>query len=251
MHSYWDTLFVLRGLEDAAYVAEVLGKEERMAFAQFRDTFRANLLASIEETRRVHKIDYIPGSVELGDFDATSTTIALSPVRANLDRDVVQATFERYYAESMKRIGSTAWDGYTPYELRTIGSFVRLGWRDRAQQMLAFFLDDLRPAAWNQWAEVVYRDPATPKFIGDMPHTWVGSDFIRSLLDMFAYEEDENTLIVGAGVPREWTRGTGVVLRGLRTQRGIVDLTMREVDGVVQVEVGGSANYPRVVVKAP
>lgn len=251
MHSYWDTLFVLRGLEDAAFLAEVLGAEERAAYARFRDTFRTNLLASIEETRRVHGIDYIPGSVELGDFDATSTTIALSPVRASLDRDALHATFERYYAESMKRIGSTSWEGYTPYETRTIGSFVRLGWRDRAQQMLAFFLGDLRPAAWNQWAEVVYRDPATPKFIGDMPHTWVGSDFIRSVLDMFAYEEDENTLVVGAGVPREWTRGTGVVLRGLRTQRGIVDLTMREVDGVVQVQVGGSANYPRVVVKAP
>lgn len=64
----------------------------------------------------------------------------------------------------------------------------------------------------------------------------VGSDFIRSVLDMFAYEEDDDTLIVGAGVPRKWTRGTGVVLRGLPTQRGIVDLTMRRC-GVVRVEV--------------
>ena len=39
-----------------------------------------------------------------------------------------------------------------------------------------------RPAAWNQWPEVVHRDSLAPKFLGDLPHTWVGSDFVRSLL---------------------------------------------------------------------
>lgn len=254
MHSYWDDFFTLRGLADATFLAEVLGKGERAAYTRLTDTFRTNLLASIAATQRMHKIDYIPGCVELGDFDATSTTIALSPggELAHLDRGSVIATFERYYRESMTRRTSSTWEAYTPYETRSIGAFVRLGWRERAHEMLTFFLRDLRPAAWNQWAEVVFREPATPKFIGDMPHTWVGSDFIRSVLDMFAYEDDGGVLVVGAGVPVEWTRGSGVVLRGLRTHYGTLDLTMRRDPDGLRIELGGTARPPGgVILRAP
>jgi hypothetical protein len=67
-----------------------------------------------------------------------------------------------------------------------VGSFVRLGWRDRAQDLTRWFMADRRPAAWNQWAEVVGRDARQPRFVGDMPHGWVASDFIRAALDLFA-----------------------------------------------------------------
>jgi len=43
------------------------------------DTFRENLYNSIRLAMKNRKIDYIPGCAELGDFDATSTTIALTP----------------------------------------------------------------------------------------------------------------------------------------------------------------------------
>lgn len=255
MHSYWDDFFTLRGLEDASFIAEVLGKTgESSRYKQMAKTFRTNLLASIAASQKTHGIDYIPGSVELGDFDATSTTIALTPggELAYLDRHSVDATFERYYSESMKRRDTSTWDAYTPYETRAIGSFVRLGSRERAHDLLAFFLQHLRPLAWNQWAEVVYRDPSTPKFIGDMPHTWVGSDFIRSVLDMFAYEDDGGVLVIGAGVPEEWMVGSGVVLRGLRTHYGTLDLSMRRNAGGLTIELGGTARPPGgVILRAP
>ena len=57
-------------------------------------------------------------------------------------------------------------------------------------------------AGWNHWAEVVWRDPRTPRFIGDMPHTWVGSDFIRAARSLFVYErEADQALVIGAGIP--------------------------------------------------
>jgi len=66
---------------------------------------------------------------------------------------------------------------------------------------------DRRPEGWNHWAEVVWRDASTPNFIGDMPHTWVGSDFLRSVRSMFVYErERDNALVVGAGIPESWVR---------------------------------------------
>ena len=60
---------------------------------------------------------------------------------------------------------------------------------------------DRRPAAWNQWAEVVGRDPRKTRFVGDMPHGWIASDFIRAALDLFAYERDtDNALVLAAGL---------------------------------------------------
>ena len=85
---------------------------------------------------------------------------------------------------------------------RVAGSFVRLGWRERTHELFDYFVRDQRPAGWNQWAEVVGREPRRPRFIGDMPHAWIASDYIRSVLDMFAYERpDEKALVLAAGIP--------------------------------------------------
>ncbi|HEX6039226.1 discoidin domain-containing protein, partial [Longimicrobium sp.] len=206
MHSYWDDFFVLKGLDDAVYVADVLGRTaDRARFAAIRDGFRGDLRASIDASMAMHGIDFIPGSVELGDFDATSTTVGVNPLGGLgwLPQRALENTFERYYHESIRaRLDGAAWDGYTPYEWRTVGTFVRLGWKARAHEAIGLFFGHQRPRAWNHWAEVVFRDSTSPRFIGDMPHTWVGSDFIRSALDLFAYERTaDSALVVGAGVP--------------------------------------------------
>ena len=50
--------------------------------------------------------------------------------------------------------------------------------------------------------------PAAPKFIGDMPHTWVGSGFVEAVRDLFAYErEDDRALVLAAGIPAELAGG--------------------------------------------
>src|SRR5262249_37236529 len=146
-----------------------------------------DLYASIPRSMASHEIDYIPGSVELGDYDPTSTAIALVPggEAANLPAPAVARTFERYYADFEKRRrGEIEWDAYTPYELRNASALLRIGERQRALEILNYFLADQRPAAWNQWQEVTWRDAAAPRFIGDMPHTWVGASFIRSARDL-------------------------------------------------------------------
>jgi hypothetical protein len=190
-------------------------------------------------------VRYIPGAADLGDFDPTSTTIALAPGRdgPHLPRDLLLATFERYWAESSaRRGGSRPWDAYTPYELRSIGTFVRLGWRARAQEMLAFFMGHRRPAAWNQWAEVVGRDPREPRFIGDMPHAWVASDYIRSALDLFAYaREADQVMVLAAGVPAAWFDGTGFAVKDLRTAHGRLSYAVTRSGSRVIVRVSGQA----------
>ena len=258
MHSYWDDFFTLRGLKDAAAMALVLGHhEEAVAFAAMRDEFRRELLASLALAMERHRIDYLPGAADLGDFDATSTTIALSPVgeEANLPRSALERTFERYWDHVVGRQnGKTVWEAYTPYELRTVGAMLRLGWKDRALTLLDLLLLDREPPEWNLWPEVVWRDRHAPKFIGDAPHTWVGSDFLRSAADLFAFErEADSALVVGAGLAEAWLEGSGVEVRGLRTWWGPISYTARaDGDGVrVRIEAGLRMPPGGIVVKAP
>lgn len=231
MHSYWDDFWALKGYDDAAVLADALGQGEQASrFRASRDQFRGDLHASIAAAVKEKKIDFIPGSAELGDFDATSTTIALSPggEQARLPKALVDATFEKYWkAFVARRDGAVAWKDYTPYELRTIASFVRLGWRDRVGDLIAFFFADRRPAAWNQWAEVVGRDPREPRFVGDMPHAWIASDYVRSALDLFAYDRDaDGAMVLAAGVQSSWLSGKGIAIHDLRTPYGRLGYTL-------------------------
>jgi hypothetical protein len=243
MHSYWDDFFALRGLKDATWLAEQLGERSAAAhFAIVRDEFARDFHASIRNAIALHHIDFIPGSADLGDFDPTSTTIGIEPGGdlANLPRDAVMHEFTRAWNESLARMeGRSEWKDYTPYELRQVGTFVRLGWRDRAQQLLQFFLDDRRPPGWNQWAEVVAQDYRAPTYLGDIPHLWVGSDFARSFIDMLAYErEEDDALVLGAGIPDSWL-DRGVHVRELRTIYGPLSFSAQRKDGRVMVTISG------------
>ena len=257
MHSYWDDFFALRGFKDAAEIAHVLLKPEAVGYAAIRDEFRRDFYASIQLSMAQHLIDYIPGAAELGDFDATSTTIAINPADelAHLPQPALNRTFDKYYENFVaRRDGKIAWDAYTPYEHRVTGTFVRLGNKARAHELLDFFFLGQRPTEWHQWAEVVYHDPRTPKFIGDMPHTWVGSDYIRSVLDMFAYErESDSSLVIGAGIPVSWvSQKPGVEVRSLSTHYGRLSYTMRATPGAVQLQIDG-VRVPKggLVIRSP
>ena len=234
-YSLWDDFWALRGYRDAAEIARLLGKPEAAMIAASRDQFSGDLYSAILAARDHWKVDFIPGATSLGDFDATSTTIALDPgnEQARLDPTMLYATFERYWRESKERAaGTRKWDAYTPYEARTIGSFVRLGWRDRIDGLMDFFMADRRPAAWNQWAEVVGRDPREIRFIGDMPHAWVASDFVRGALDMFAWDRcDDGALVLGGGLSGAWLAGEGSAIEGLATPYGKLDFAMRGIRG--------------------
>jgi hypothetical protein len=225
VHSYWDDFWALRGYKDAADMAAVLGDTiAAQRLASQRDEFRHDLYASLDASTRAHGINYLPGAVELGDFDPTSSTIALTPggEQQHIPPALLQSTYEKYWDFfRARRDGSKAWEDYTPYELRNVSAFIRLGWRERAAELLDYFYADQRPRAWNQWAEVVGRDARQPRFLGDIPHGWISSDYIRAALDSFAYErEADHALLLGEGVPTAWLPGAGIGLHGLRTPYG-------------------------------
>lgn len=233
-YSYWDDFWALEGFRSGAMLASAVADGPAAARWRGREAeLRADIVASVSAADRQFGIDFVPGAADRGDFDATSTTVGLAPGdgAASLDPRIVRNTFERQWANFVARRGSgKPWVDYTPYELRNVGAFVRLGWRDRANQLLSFYLADRRPAEWNGWAEVVGRLPREHRFIGDMPHAWISSDYIRSALDLFYYERTaDGALVLAAGLPPAWLEGPGVKVAGIATPYGALGYSLRRI----------------------
>jgi hypothetical protein len=248
--SYWDNFWGLLGYRDAIEIANALGETAAAArFEAARAEFLTDVTASITGTAMHHRIDWIAGAADRGDFDATSTTIGLSPggLQAGLPQGLLLRTFEKYWENfTARQANRTAWRDYTPYEVRTVGAFVRLGQRGRAMAALDFFFADRRPKAWNGWAEVVGRDLREPRFIGDMPHAWISSDYIRSALDLFVYERDtDQALVLAAGLPMGWIdSATGVGVRDVRTPHGALTYGLRRRAGVTVLTLSPGVTPP-------
>ncbi|MBK7632318.1 MAG: discoidin domain-containing protein [Ignavibacteriales bacterium] len=250
MHSYWDDFFTMKGLKDATEIQRVLGeKESYERIKKVRDTFKKNLYSSLNLAMKTRKIDYIPGCVELGDFDATSTTIALTPCNefSNLPKPQVYNTFNKYYEFfKNRRDGKIDWINYTPYENRLIGSFIQLDQPETSHELISFFLNDQRPKGWNHWAEVVWKDYRTPKFIGDMPHTWVGSDFINAIRSMFVYEnEADESLVLASALYQDWIDSpTGMSIENLPTYYGELSYSIIKENEKYIFSIFGDVNIP-------
>jgi hypothetical protein len=249
-YSNWDNFWGLLGYRDAVFIARRLGDTAAAdRYEVARQQFLTDVLASIEATAAHHGIDWIAGAADRGDFDATSTTIGLSPggLQNQLPQTLLANTFDRYWSNFQARAANrAAWRDYTPYELRNVGALVRLGQRERALEALDFFFADRRPQAWNGWAEVVGRDLREPRFIGDMPHAWISSDYIRSALDLFVYERDgDRALVLGAGVPLRWIDSpTGIGVRDVQTPYGSLSYSLRHRAGATVLTLSGAARPP-------
>jgi hypothetical protein len=259
VHAYWDDFWALRGFRDAAAMAEILGDgAEAERLARVRDRFSEDLRSSLRAAIARHRIDYVPGSVELGDFDPAATSVALSPLDelAVLPRPEINRTFDKYMAGFRQRCsGAVEWSNYSAYEIRIIGALVRLGRREEALELTRFMLDDRRIPAWNQWPEISWRDPRSPSFLGDLPHAWISAEYILAIRSLFAYErEEDDSLVVAAGVDPAWLKeGFTVEVGCLPTHHGSLSYRMRledaetlriSLDGDLEVPGGGLVLQP-------
>ena len=259
MHSYWDDFFVLKGLKDAVFIAELLNKKvESDEYKKLRDEFRENLYNSISLAMKNKNINYIPGCAELGDFDATSTTIAVYPCNElkYLPKPALKNTFDKYFDNFEKRLNpDDNWVNYTPYEIRAAGTFIFLNEINRAYDLLDYFIKDQRPLGWNHWAEVVWENPDTSMYIGDMPHTWVGSAFIDAVRALFVYEnENDSSLTLGTGIKQEWLNSpNGISFENFPTYYGTISYSMKKNDNQVVVEFNNqlSPACKELIIKSP
>jgi hypothetical protein len=259
-HAYWDDFWALRGLKDALSMAETLGHRDQVhRLTAFRDSFCDSLYASLNATIQDHNLEFLPGSVELADYDPSASAIAIAPVDElhHLPQVAVKQTFDTYLARFRERAhGAIPWNNYSAYEMRIIGALVRLGRRQDVHELLDFFLADRRILPWNQWPEISWHDPKSPSFIGDMPHSWISAEYILSIRSLFAYErEADQALVIAAGIHGNWLADSGeVVVKDLPTYYGKLSYTLQMAwPDTLRLSVNGDLTLPpgRIVVKPP
>ena len=251
VHSYWDDLFARQGLRDAVFLAELVGDAGRAAaWGRVRDAFEPDLLASYAAAMKLHGIPHLPGSVELGDFDPTATAVAfeLGGEAHDFPEAALRATFARYLAEVAERKrGVMRRDAFAPYELRIAGALVRMGDRDGAWDVLALNLAGRRPLPWRQWPEIVWTDETKGQWLGDLPHSWIGSTFLHAVRSALVYERaSDQALVLAAGVPEAWLAGGEPVrLARLSTWWGPLDYELIRTDQrTLRMRVGGGLRMP-------
>jgi hypothetical protein len=170
----------------------------------------------------------------------------------NLPKPQVYNTLDKYYEFfENRRDGKIDWVNYTPYENRLIGSFIYLDEPERAHELIKFFLNDQRPQGWNHWAEVVWKDYRTPKYIGDMPHTWCGSDFINAVRSMFVYENEyDSSIVLAAALYKDWIDSPdGMSVENLPTYYGELSYSIRKETDEYHFSIYGDVNLPKGGIK--
>ncbi|MFH0878943.1 MAG: hypothetical protein V2A34_04450, partial [Lentisphaerota bacterium] len=247
-HSYWDDFWALKGWADAAFLAEALGHTGELDRIRLEQSeLGPAVTRSIQRAMSRYHIDFIPGCAELGDFDPTSTAIALTACgqAGLLPPEALRASFDKYWSDVMKR-KEPGWRGsYSPYELRNIHAFQLLGQSDRAFELMNFLLGVRRPEGWRQWPEAVYEPPRQGSYIGDMPHTWAACGLVESLRAMLLDEQDDR-LIIGTGIPMAWIQSPNtVIITNAPTYWGELSCTIQEREGIMEVSLSGTARPPK------
>ncbi len=258
VHAYWDDFWAVRALGDAAFLATARGDTAEAArLTALRDDFRVDVRDSLAHTIATRNIAYVPGSVEWADFDptATSNAVALLGETALMPRAVLDATFAEYVKGFRRRVRNEIdWANYTAYEVRIVGALVCLGERASAAELAELLLDDRRPAPWNQWPEISWRNPRSPGHIGDVPHAWIAAEYVLAVRTMLAYERmADEALVLAAGVPSAWLDGGDTVaVDGLATYWGTLGFTLRRIDAAtLAVDLRGDVAPPGGIVLRP
>ncbi|MDR4492913.1 MAG: discoidin domain-containing protein [Hyphomicrobiaceae bacterium] len=235
VHSYWDDFWAIRGWADGSEMAEILGREYLAGWAKTEGkNFSNSVKESIEKTIAWKSLDYIPVDADRGTPDPTSIAIALFPTEARhvLPADILDRTFRDYYRMVKDRDAWTEPYAYAPYELRNILALTTLGFRLEAFELHEILFRGRRPATWNQFAEVVHSDSRKGAYIGDMPHTWVGSDYVNAVRGLILMEEDEKKILnLLFGTPREWLVEDGIALTDYPTHFGTLTMQANWEDG--------------------
>jgi hypothetical protein len=239
-HSYWDDYWALKGWHDGAWLAGALGDEKTAAWAREQYALlRTSVAASIRATMAWKGADFVPASADLADSDPTSVSIALDPTGSKdvLPADALDTTFARYLADVRSREKPEALYAYTPYEIRNVLTYVHLDQPKVADELLRGFVAHRRPLEWHVLAEVVHSRLRYPGYMGDMPHTWIGSEYVRAIFGMLMREADDGLYLL-PGVPPAWVAGEGLKLDKLPTAYGTLTMSARQQGKTLTVKLG-------------
>src|SRR3954471_3196190 len=229
---YWDDLWGLAGLYEAARLAERLGAAEVVELWAAFDSLKADTTASISWVLQQQRAEgqwetYVPSGPG-GDRGLLSTIIGgvayVHPTHlyygAKLGPEVDEAfrltldTIWSHFVDGGFR-HDTSWQAYGPYlTLQLAHAFLRLGDLDRMDALLGWAIGNAAYArvsryegsgeqwqvttgTWNeQHAYPVSNDftalPFRVWYMGDMPHGWAAAEFMLLLREILFFEAGED-----------------------------------------------------------
>ncbi len=243
-HSYWDDYWALKGWHDGAWLARQWQVNDLAAWAADQGTaLRDSMAASIRATINWRHIDYLPASADFADPDPSSVSIAVDTTGQQelLPENALHTTFTRYLEDVRKRALPGAHYTYSPYEFRNVLTFVHLDEPLLAQELLNRLRADRRPAGWQVFAEVVRSPMRSVYYLGDMPHTWVGAEYVDAVVGMLMHEEG-GRLDLLPGVPPDWVTGKGLSVDRMPTAFGELSMSAQQDDGSLRIKLSPTLN---------
>jgi hypothetical protein len=224
-HHYWDDFWAVTGLYHVALLAEKMGwPEKALRLREKAERLSEATRASYLEVLEKKKISWIPNGPEdlRGSSMARGTSPGLWPGGALAANDpLVKQSFQYYWKTWIEpyRGAYLHHNGFWPYAFELGYCYLRLDQPERAHTILNWHLAHQTFPGLYAWAEVL--DTVNYRFqAGDMPHAWVAADYINLLRGLLV-DERGDTLVLGAGIPREWLiTGEAVGISGAFTRFG-------------------------------
>ena len=229
---YWDDLWGIAGLYEAARLAERIGAREINELWGIYDDLREATINSMqwvlsEQTRLGRWETFIPtGPGDVNRLDSTIIGLLayFHPCRLHmgnkLGSDIDRAarmTLETIWSHFIDQGGfrhDSAWNCYGPYlTLQLAHAFLLVGDKERMNTCLNWSVDnagysqvsrfpspeqwEVVQGAWNeQHCYPVSKDftefPAGSWYMGDIPHGWAAAEFLTLMRDILFFEADED-----------------------------------------------------------
>ncbi|MFI1358362.1 hypothetical protein ACH4TV_33070 [Streptomyces sp. NPDC020898] len=236
---YWDDLWGLAGLYEAARLAERIGAPEVPELWGAFDELKQATADSIrwvldEQQRRGAWETYIPtGPGDVGRLDSTmiGTAAYFHPLRlhmgsklgADIDRAArftLDTMFAHFVTGGYRH--EAAWNAYGPYlTLQLAHAYLLAGDPGRMDELLDWVVRAGFPSvadravalgAWNEQhafsiASEFTEVPYQRWYMGDIPHGWAAAEYLLLIRDILFFEADEDGdphLYIAPGVRPHW-----------------------------------------------
>jgi hypothetical protein len=130
-------------------------------------------------------------------------------------------------------------------------TFVHLDEPELAAELLYRLRASRYPLGWQVFAEVVRSPMRLVFYFGDMPHTWVGAEYVRALIGMLMQESDGGLELL-PGTPPDWVADKGLAIDHLATAFGTLSISAQQDNSALRIQLGpGLGATTQVVVSWP
>lgn len=230
-HYFWDNFWALKGLEDAAWAASVLGDH---AAEKWMNAFASRLRTSIQEAIRHSEVRGggrgLPSSpYRKVDSASIGNLVSVSPLGlVSSSEQWVRETMETLWQEStcqdmfFQKIVHTGLNAYLSIQLARV--FLAL---DDSRWIKVFESVLNHASSTYTWPEAIH--PRTGGgCMGDGDHGWAVSEVMSFMLSILVRVQ-EGVLLLGHGVPVSWyQQGVKIGVENACTRYGSISWTVEK-----------------------